>query len=66
MLVGKLVLRASAGIHGPQGNFTLLYDGDGEIAFSLVRPVIHYNGKGSYMLVYFFKKIKSHKLIKEM
>ncbi|XP_045209692.2 uncharacterized protein LOC123561405 [Mercenaria mercenaria] len=52
MLVGKLVLRASAGTHGPQGNFTLLYDGDGEIGFSLVRYTIHYNGKGR-MLVEF-------------
>jgi hypothetical protein len=58
MLVGKLVLRASAGIHGPQGNFTLLYDGDGEIAFSLVRPVIHYNGKGLKHAFIFFMFLK--------
>lgn len=49
MLVGKLVLRASAGTTGPQGNFTLLYDGDGEIAFKLAKHTIHYNGKGTWL-----------------
>ena len=46
MVVGKLVLRASAGTHGPKGNFTILYDGEGEISFRLAKHHIFYNGKG--------------------
>ncbi|XP_052218524.1 uncharacterized protein LOC127836133 isoform X2 [Dreissena polymorpha] len=44
--VVKLVFRSTAGVHGPQGNFSLLYDGDGEITFALVSHTVHYNGKG--------------------
>lgn len=47
MIVGKLVLRSSAGTHGPRGNFTILYDGEGELQFSLVKYHIFYNGKGT-------------------
>ena len=46
MIVGKLVLRSSAGRHGPKGNFTVLYDGEGELKFGLVRYHIYHNGKG--------------------
>ena len=46
MIVGKLVLRSSAGRHGPKGNFTVLYDGEGELKFGLVRYHTYHNGKG--------------------
>ena len=45
-MVGKLVLRSSAGVHGPKGNFTVLYDGEGELDFGLVKHHIYYHGKG--------------------
>ncbi|KAL4221680.1 hypothetical protein ACF0H5_019937 [Mactra antiquata] len=56
MLVGKLVLRDQAGEHGPQGYFTLLYDGDGELSFSLVSKTVHYNGKGRMVVEFHERK----------
>ena len=55
MIVGKLVLRSSAGRHGPKGNFTVLYDGEGELKFGLVRYHIYHNGKGKGLLSQSYK-----------
>ena len=55
MIVGKLVLRSSAGRHGPKGNFTVLYDGEGELRFGLVRYHIYHNGKGKGLLSQSYK-----------
>jgi hypothetical protein len=34
------------GSHAPRGNYTLLYDGEGEIDFRLAKIHTIYNGKG--------------------
>ena len=52
MVVGKLVLRDFAGSHGPKGNFTVLYDGDGELDFRLAKYHIFYHGKGIKILCF--------------
>ena len=49
LVVGKLVLRSSAGTHGPKGNYTVLYDGEGELDFGLAKHHIFYRGKGDYI-----------------
>ena len=59
MVVGKLVLRDFAGSHGPKGNFTVLYDGDGELDFRLAKYHIFYHGKGIKNLM--FSTFTKHK-----
>jgi hypothetical protein len=46
MNLGKLMLRSEIGNHAPRGNYTLLYDGEGEIDFRLAKIHTIYNGKG--------------------
>lgn len=43
--VGKLMLRGF-GEHEESGRYTVLYDGQGHIDFSLVGHTVHYDGQG--------------------
>ena len=45
MRLAKLMLRGF-GEHEERGNYTVLYDGEGTIEFSLTHNVIHHDGKG--------------------
>lgn len=47
MRLGKLMLRSAIGLYAPKGNYTLLYDGEGEISFRFAHEHIMYNGKGT-------------------
>ncbi|KAK3083039.1 hypothetical protein FSP39_012374 [Pinctada imbricata] len=50
MRLVKLMLR-NFGVHAPRGNYTILYDGEGDIGIKLVKNHIYYKGKGR-MVVY--------------
>ena len=50
MILGKLMLRETIGLYAPKGNYTLLYDGEGEISFRFAREHIMYNGKGHVII----------------
>ncbi|CAG2220349.1 unnamed protein product [Mytilus edulis] len=50
MRLGKLMLRSTIGLYAPKGNYTLLYDGEGEISFRFAHEHIMYNGKGRMVI----------------
>lgn len=55
LIVRKLVLRGAAGLHAPDGNYTLLHDGEGELAYEFANFQVHYDGKGTHRY-YFYSK----------